>query len=125
MRISQELRQRTKRFSSSIIRLFVDPPPGEKAVEVIGTQMLRAGTSVASHTREASRARSDAEFCSKLDVLLQEADETQLWLEHLAEDCGIDPTRIGPIHAESDELISIFTTMVARVRRRGKDSGGA
>ena len=118
MRISQELRDRTKAFSSSVIRLFIGLPVKRVEVAVLGKQLLRSGTSVASHTREASRARSDAEFCSKLDVLLQEADESMLWLEHLNEDCGISSGQIGPIHQECYELIAIFTTIVAKVRRK-------
>ena len=82
-RLSEDLRQRTKRYASAVIRLYVALPKRRKEVEVLGHQLLRSGTSVASHTREASRARSDAEFCSKLDGLLQEADESELWLELL------------------------------------------
>lgn len=118
MRLSQELRDRTKKFSSSIIRLFESLPVQPYTVQVLGKQLLRSGTSLAAHTREASRARSDAEFCSKLDVLLQEADESMLWLEHLEEDCGIPSNYIQSIHKECDELISIFVTIVANTRKR-------
>jgi four helix bundle protein len=75
MRLTEELRQRTKAFGSRVIRLFISLPKARDEVRVIGKQLLRAATSVPSHAREASRARSDAEFCAKLDVLLQEADE--------------------------------------------------
>lgn len=79
--------------------------------------MLRSGTSVAAHAREASRARSDSELCSKLDGLLQETDETQLWLELLVEDCMVKD-EISPVtHREAGELIAIFTTIVSKVRR--------
>ena len=117
MRISSELRDRTKAFSSSVIQLFESLPLRRPAVEILGKQLLRSATSVAAHTREASRARSDAEFCSKLDVLLQEADESMLWLEHLEEDCGIASDQIRPIHSECNELMSIFVTIVSKVRR--------
>ena len=79
--------------------------------------MLRAGTSVAAHAREAYRARSDAELCSKLDVLLQEADETQLWIELLLDDCLLNEPALRELHQEADELLAMFTTMVAKVRR--------
>lgn len=85
MRLSDDLRERTKRFASVVIQLYVALPKGRKEVEIVGNQLLRSGTSVAAHAREASRARSDAEFCSKQDGLLQEADESQLWLELLRE----------------------------------------
>lgn len=73
--------------------------------------------SVAAHTREASRARSDAEFCSKIDGALQEADESQLWIELLCEDCGIDSGDIVKLHSETNELIAIFVTMLNNTRR--------
>lgn len=118
MRISQELRNRTKAFGSSVIRLYVVLPVKRVEVAIIGKQLLRSGTSLAAHSREASRARSDAEFCSKLEVLLQEADESMLWLEHLNEDCGVSSTQIKPIHQECNELIAIFTSIVAKVRKK-------
>ena len=67
--------------------------------------------------KEASRARSDAEFCSKLDGLLQEADESQLWLELLRDDCGIQGERIDWLLRETDELLAIFTSIVSKLRR--------
>ncbi len=118
MRLSEELRNRTKQFSSSVIRLYIALPKERVEAAVIGKQLLRSATSVAAHAREASRARSDSEFCSKLDVLLQESDESALWLEHLAEDCGISTGNIDPIHGECSELIAIFTTIVSKLRRR-------
>ncbi len=78
---------------------------------------MRSGTSVAAHVREASRARSDAEFCSKIQVALQEADETQLWLELLRDDCAISAANIAPLLRETDELIAIFTAMAAKTKR--------
>src|SRR5204863_7353141 len=111
MRLSPELRERTKRYASEVIGLYVRLPRARKEVQVMGHQLLRSGTSVAAHTREASRARSDAEFCSKIDGALQEADESQLWIELLREDCGINHTGIQQLHQETNELIAIFATM--------------
>lgn len=117
MRLTDELRLRTKRFASGVIQSYVRLPCRRDEVAILGKQMLRAGTSVAAHAREASRARSDAEFCSKLDGLLQEADEAQLWMELLMEDCGIDDSELHRLHAEICEIIAIFTTIVSKVRR--------
>jgi four helix bundle protein len=66
-----------------------------------------------------SRARSDAEFCSKLDGLLQEADESQLWLELLRDDCGIRGELLDQLLGETDELLAIFTSMVGKLRKSG------
>jgi four helix bundle protein len=116
-RLSEELRQRTKCYASAIIRLYVALPKQRKEVEVLGNQLLRSGTSVAAHAREASRARSDSEFCSKLDGLRQEADESQLWIELLRDDCAIRDELIAGLHKETDELLAIFTTIVSKIRR--------
>ncbi len=117
MRISPELRQRAKTYASGIVRLFKNLPERAKAPQILGLQLLRSGTSVAAHAREASRARSDAEFCSKIDGLLQEADESGLWLELLREDCGMDSDRARFLCSETNELISIFVTIVSKVRK--------
>src|ERR1035438_5920164 len=91
-RLTEEFRNRTKAFAAGVIRLFVKLPKGREEVRILGKQLLRSSTSVAAHTREASRARSDEEFVSKLGGALQEADESQMWLELLREECGIAPT---------------------------------
>jgi four helix bundle protein len=90
-RLPGEFRDRTKHYAACVIRLFVKLPKLQEKVRVLGKQLLRSGTSVAAHVREASRARSDDEFISKLGGALQEADESALWLELLREECGIEP----------------------------------
>ena len=120
MRLAEEFRDRTKRYASAIVQLYVQLPRSRREVEVLGHQLLRSGTSVAAHTREASRARSDAEFCSKIDGALQEADESQLWIELLREDCAIGGANIAKLHAETNELIAIFVTMVSNTQRKNQ-----
>ena len=119
MRLSEELRGRIKNYASTVIRLYVQLPKAREEVRVLGKQLLRSGTSVAAHSREASRARSDSEFCSKLDGLLQEADESQLWLELLRDDCGIRGENIDSLLRETDELLAIFTSIVSKLRKDG------
>ena len=114
-RLSDEFRNRTKAFASKVIRLYVSLPKSDH-VRVCGKQLLRSGTSVAAQAREASRARSNAEFKSKLGGALQEADESLLWLELLTEDCGISNSQINPLHAEGNALIAIITTMIKRTK---------
>jgi four helix bundle protein len=120
-RLSQEFRDRTKRFAAETIRLYVKLPKGRDEVRVVGKQLLRAGTSVAAHVREASRARSDEEFVSKLGGALQEADESLLWLELLREDCGIAGELTQPLETESSELIAIFITMINRTKGKAEN----
>ncbi len=116
MRLSADLRRRTKDFASKIIQFFIKLPKNREEVRILGKQLLRSGTSVAAHVREASRTRSDAEFCSKLDGLLQEADESELWLELLRDDCGISGSQLEQLLRETNELMAIFTTIVSKVK---------
>ena len=80
----QDLGVRTKMFALQIIRLYSSLPKTTVA-QVIGKQVLRSGTSVGAHYREARRAKSDADFINKIEGGLQELDETGYWLELLAE----------------------------------------
>mgnify|MGYP001342000949 FL=1 len=80
----QYLKVRTKQFALEIIRLYAALPKRTEAL-VLGKQLLRSGTSVGAHYREAQRARSDAEFISKFEGGMQELEETLYWLELLEE----------------------------------------
>jgi len=113
-RLQIEFKDRTKTFAATVIRPYVSLPKSREEGQVFCKQMLRSGTSVAAHVREASRASSDAEFVPKLGGALHDADETQLWLELLTEECGTDSSTVAAIHTEADELISIMTTIIRR-----------
>lgn len=119
MRLDDDLRQRTKKFASRIVRFYAALPRQRKEIEVLGHQLLRSGTSIAANVREASRARSDLEFCSKLEIALQEADESLLWIELLMEDCGITNEASSWLLREVNELIAIFVTIVSRKAKNG------
>jgi len=117
MEKKEDFRKRTKAFASGVIRLYCGLPKVRPEVQVLGHQMLRSGTSTAANYREASRARSKAEFISKIECCAQEADETQLWLELLRDDCGVRTNALDVLWKESDELISIFVTMARNAKR--------
>jgi four helix bundle protein len=101
--------------------LFRALPRRDGVAEVLGKQLLRSGTSVAAHYREAVRAKSDLDFISKLEGAQQELDESDLWLELLSDSGVIKSSLIKPLRQETNELISIFVTMTKNVktRRRG------
>jgi four helix bundle protein len=79
-----DLRDRTKNFALRIVKLYTSLPKTTEA-QVLGKQVLRSGTSVGAHYREATRARSNAEYISKIEVGLQELEESIYWLELLSE----------------------------------------
>ena len=111
-----DLRRRTKAFASLVVRFYVGLDKRREELRVLGKQLLRSGTSVAANYREGSRARSAEEFVAKAELCAQEADESQLWLELLRDDCGIAPSLVEPIWKEADELIAIFVTMAKRTK---------
>jgi four helix bundle protein len=114
-----DLRKRTKELAKRIIRLYCSLPKSDLE-QVMGRQILRSGTSVGAQYREAHRSRSDAEFVSKVEKILQELDETSYWLELLMESGVVKATRLGPLLKEVDELIAIFVTCAKNTKKRMK-----
>ena len=113
----QDLRQRTKQFALRIIKLYVAVP--KKGVGfVLGPQLLKAGTSVGAHYREACRAKSNADFISKIEGASQELDETAYWLELLSDGGVMSSRRLVPLQTEAEELTKILVTMVKKVKDR-------
>lgn len=115
----QDLRERTKKYALRIIRLYrALPTKRDDVAEVLGKQLLRSGTSAAAHYREACRAKSDADFISKIEGAQQELEESDLWLELLADSETVKSARLTPLRAETNELMSMFITMTNNVKKR-------
>ena len=112
-----ELSERLKKFALRIIGLY-SALPKRGAGLVMGSQILRSGTSPGAQYREARRAKSDADLISKLEGALQELDETQYWLELISESGVLPATRLAPLHQEAEELIAILVTITKRVKLR-------
>ena len=108
--MKEDLRPRTKQFALRVIRMFVALPKTEVAL-VLGRQALRSGTSVGANYREAYRARSRAEFISKLGDCLKELEETSYWLELLVDSGAVSTRKMAALLEETDELLAIFTTI--------------
>jgi len=106
---AEELKARTKQFALRIIKLVAAMP---KSIEgrAIANQLVRCGTSVAANYRATCRARSKIEFVAKIGVVLEETDETQLWLELIIEAKPMAAKRVQPLLDEASELVAIFVT---------------
>jgi len=115
--MNRSLAERTKAFALRVVRLFVALPKSDVA-RTLGRQLLRAGTSVGAHGREAFRSRSDAELISKLEVAIQELDETMYWIELLIEAEIVSAQRLEPLLQEANELLSILVASVQTIKRR-------
>ncbi len=104
----EELKRRTKQFALVIIKL-VEELPHNRSGNAIANQLIRSGTSVAANYRSACRARSNADFISKITVVEEESDETLFWLELISESNMIEKTNLEPLLIEANELTAIFT----------------
>ncbi len=113
----EALKKRTKEFALRAMRL-VDSLPQKKSADVVGKQLLRSATSVAANYRSACRGRSEAEFVAKLGIVIEEADESCLWLELIAEHGLMKPTRVTPLMKEADEFVALFTASVITTRKK-------
>jgi four helix bundle protein len=112
----KDLLPRTKMFARRIIRLYCSLSKTDTVAQILGKQVLRSGTSVGANYREANRARSKAEFISKMGDCLKEADETLYWLELLLEEKIVPEARLQPLTAEASEIVAIFITIIKRAR---------
>jgi len=117
----EELKDRTKKFAILIIKL-VDDLPDTKAGRTIGNQIIRSGTSVGANYRTACRARSDADFISKITIVEEECDETLFWLELIVESNLLEKERLLALIKEADELTAIFTASGKTARQNNPKS---
>lgn len=105
-----ELKDRTKRFALRVMSLVDDLPTSAKA-RVLSNQVLRSATSVASGYRAACRARSRADWIDKIGRTLEEADESALWLELIADGGLLTSERTSALQQEAIELTRIFSSI--------------
>ena len=117
MKNKQDLKLRTKRFAIETIQ-FVNTLPKSKSKDVITYQILKSATSVAANYRASLRGRSSAEFISKLNIALEEADESMFWFEIIKEtNEKLNSNKLESLHNESNELTAIFTSSLKTARK--------
>ena len=114
---TDQLKLRTKNFSLMVIDL-VEGLPNSISVRVIANQIVKSGTSVGANYRAVCRARSDREFVAKLNIVLEEADETQYRLEIIEEMKWINKSELQFPIKESGELVAIFVSTLKTVNNR-------
>jgi four helix bundle protein len=116
----QALRVRTRDFAIRIVKLFQALPKSTEA-QVVGRQLLRSGTSVAANYRAACRARSKAEFISKIGIVVEEADESVFWIDLLGTTDILPAQKLAVIAREADELLAIFAASQITAKGLKKD----
>jgi four helix bundle protein len=112
---ADDLRVRTREYGLRVVRLFVALPKATEA-QVLGKQLLRSGTSVGANYREAQRARSTAEFVSKIGDCLKELDESAYWLDLIVGAEIVTARRMPPLIDETNQLTAIFVTIAKKAK---------
>ncbi|MBC8393574.1 MAG: four helix bundle protein [Deltaproteobacteria bacterium] len=111
-----QMKKRTKEFAKEIIKLCRKLPDNREG-RLIGNQIFRSGTSIAANYRAACRARSKADFISKLSIVEEEADETLFWLELIDEMKILDNSLLDPLMKENDEIVAIIVASIKTSRK--------
>jgi len=115
MQNMKDLKDRTKNFALRIIRMYSSLPKSTEA-KIMGTQVLRSGTSVGANYREAYRSKSKAEFIAKMGDCLKELDETTYWFLLLIEGEILSENKLSGLLQESKELTAIFVTIIKNTK---------
>lgn len=115
---NQDLKQRTKKFALDVI-VLVESLPSNETCRILGRQLLRSGTSVGANYRAAKRAKSSADFISKMGTVEEEADESGYWMELLMDSGKVEPRMATELHRESVELLAIAVASINTARRSG------
>lgn len=113
----QDLKKRTRVFAIEIVRLYSNLPKSTEA-QVLGKQLLRAGTSVGAQYAESQRAKSNKDLVNKVEGALQEAEEVLYWLDLLSEMKFGDLDKLSELKQEANELIAIFVTIVRKIKAK-------
>jgi len=114
-----EMKARTKQFSLEVMRQVESLPKG-KTADILGRQLIRSGTSVGANYRSACRAKSTADFISKMGIVEEEADETLFWLELLVESKLINKEDLKSLMEEADQILAITVSSIKTAKSRGK-----
>ena len=109
-------KKRAYQFALRIIELFRELPKTEDA-RIVGRQLLKSGTSVAANYRAAGRARSRAEFISKMGVVVEEADESAFWIDLLVDSGIVSNVALRGIDKEANELLAVFAASYYTAKR--------
>jgi four helix bundle protein len=118
-----ELKARTKQLGLRVLKL-VDALPSNRAGRIISNQLGRSGTSVGANYRAACRARSRADFYSKLGIVEEELDESCYWMEMIVEGGLLKPSRIERLYEEANELLAIVVASRCTISRADRNGGG-
>ena len=106
---NEELKERTKDFAYRCVKLALALPKSTLGNH-IEKQLIRCSTSVAANYRAALMAQTKPAFISKISIVIEEADESEFWLEFIMDEKLMESDLIPPLFNEAHELSTIFIT---------------
>ena len=116
---AESMKERTKMFALAVTRLCRALPKNSES-SIIGRQLMRSATSVGANYRAVCRARSSADFISKLGIVLEETDESLFWIDLLT-DAGVTSTdNVRLLRTEANELVAIFVASLRTAKQSPK-----
>ncbi|WP_207423623.1 four helix bundle protein [Desertivirga brevis] len=113
----EDFKKRTKRFVVNNVLFFKELPKSDEA-RILGRQLLRSSSSVGANYRAACRGRSQAEFFSKISIVVEEADETLFWMEVMIESGIVSEAKMRPLLDEAKEILAV----VAKARKSASEN---
>jgi four helix bundle protein len=111
--------ERTKRFALKIIEL-VESLPKTRTADIIGRQLLKAGTSVGANYRAACRGKSPADFISKMGIVEEEADGSIYWMELLVESGLVKQNDVSHLIEEANQILAMTVSSIKTAKSRNK-----
>jgi four helix bundle protein len=118
---SEQLKARSMAFAVAVLRL-IDDLPRRPGPDVVARQIEKSATSAAANYRAACTARSRREFIAKLGIAVEEADETEYWLDVIRDARFVQPTLLAPLRSEAGELRAIFAKSLGTARENLRNS---
>jgi four helix bundle protein len=122
VQFNEQLRERTMKMAVEVRNLL-------KSTEInsidkpIVNQLIRSSSSVAANYRSATRGRSDAEFYSKICIVVEESDETKFWLDYLIRIKVLHEEGTKPLQNELEQLVRLFSSIKRKMKEKIEKNG--
>jgi four helix bundle protein len=112
---SEDLKRRTKKFAADIVN-FARALPRDVASAHMARQIVKSGTAVGANYRASCRAKSNADFISKMTTVEEEADETMFWMQLLVATDTVPAKSAAALLDEAEQLLRIVVASINTAR---------
>ncbi len=110
-----EFKNRTKTYACRVVRV-VNSLPHSLAGDYFGRQLLRSASSVAANYHASCRAKSRADFISKMNTVEEECDESLFWMEMLVDNELVKPNKLSGLMDEGSQILALVVASAKTAR---------